>query len=363
MLLDATKETMRFLTDLPAHDAGRADICLIGSADEWQERLGKDRPGTVVTIGNFDGVHLGHQEILRDVVARAATAEGRSDTRDARDAQKELLPAVLTFYPHPARVLRPQQAPSLLETLPQRLADFAALGIAAALVLQFDAVLAQASAEGFVKEYLVDTMRAHAVLVGASFRFGHKQLGDVELLKELGRRWGFEVAIVTPVIDRGDVVSSTAIREAVRDGRVEAARRMLGRPFALVGEIRTGTGQGRKLVVPTLNLATEQETLPKTGVYVTETVLPGGTYRSVTNVGVRPTFDGTRLAIESHLFDFAEALTAGAMKVRFLQRLRDEQKFSGPEALREQVLKDIERARSIFAQSYIIEKKRERDAV
>jgi riboflavin kinase / FMN adenylyltransferase len=171
----------------------------------------------------------------------------------------------------------------------------------------------------------------------------------------LVRRWGFEVIIVMPVIDGGEVVSSTAIREAVRDGRVEDARRMLGRPFALVGEIRTGTGQGRKLVVPTLNLATEQETLPKTGVYVTETVLPGGTYRSVTNVGVRPTFDGTRLAIESHLFDFAEALTSGAMKVRFLQRLRDEQKFSGPDALREQVLKDIARAKQVFAQSQLSE--------
>ena len=351
MLLDTTKETMRFLTDLPAHDAGRADIRLVGSADEWEERLGKDRPGTVVTVGNFDGVHLGHQKILRDVVARAAATAGRGNTGEVGEAQKQLLPAVLTFYPHPARVLRPQQAPSLLETLPQRLADFAALGISAALVLQFDAVLAQASAEDFVREYLVDTMRARAVLVGASFRFGHKQLGDVELLKELGRRWGFEVVIVTPVIDGGDVVSSTAIREAVRGGRVEDARRMLARPFALAGEIRTGTGLGRKLVVPTLNLATEQETLPKTGVYVTETVLPGGTYRSVTNVGVRPTFDGTCLVIESHLFDFAEALTAGAMKVRFLQRLRDEQKFSGPEALRQQVLKDLERAKSIFAAS------------
>jgi riboflavin kinase/FMN adenylyltransferase len=351
MLWDATKETMRFLTDLRDRDAARADIRIVGSADEWEERSGKDRPGTVATIGNFDGVHLGHQKILRDVVARAAAAAGGDNAREVGEAQKQLLPAVLTFYPHPARVLRPQQAPSLLETLPQRLADFAALGISAALVLQFDAVLAQASAEDFVQEYLVNAMRARAVLVGASFRFGHKQLGDVELLRELGRRWGFEVVIVTPVIDGGDVVSSTAIREAVRGGRVEDARRMLGRPFALAGEIRTGTGQGRKLVVPTLNLGTEQETLPKTGVYVTETVLPGGTYRSVTNVGVRPTFDGTRLAIESHLFDFAEALTAGAMKVRFLQRLREEQKFSGPEALREQVLRDMERAKSIFAQS------------
>jgi riboflavin kinase/FMN adenylyltransferase len=348
MLLDATKDTLKFLTDLRARASARSKILLFNSADEWVERLGESRAATILTIGNFDGVHLGHQKILRDVVERAAATGGRSDSRGA---QKEPLPAVLTFYPHPARLLRPQQAPSLLETLAQRLADFAATGIGAALVLKFDADLAQESAEDFVKKYLVDTMRARAVLVGASFRFGHKQLGDVELLRELGRRWGFEVVIVTPVIDGGDVVSSTAIREAVRGGRLEDARRMLGRPFALVGEIRPGTGQGRKLVVPTLNLATEEETLPKTGVYVTETVLSGGTYRSVTNVGVRPTFDGTRLAIESHLFDFAEALTAGLMKVRFLQRLRDEQKFSGPEALREQVLKDIERAKEVFAQS------------
>ncbi len=346
MLLDGTTESFKFLTDLAARDAARVEIRVIGSAEEWEQRLGENRPRTVVTIGNFDGVHIGHQEILRDVVERAA-----AESSDARDAQKELLPAVLTFYPHPTRVLRPQQAPSLLETLPQRLADFAAMGIGAALVLQFDATLAQASAEDFAKQYLVDTMRARAVLVGASFRFGHKQLGDVNLLIELGQRWGFEVDIVTPVNDGSEIVSSTAIREAVRSGRVEDARRMLGRPFALMGEIQRGTGQGRKLVVPTLNLVTEQETLPKTGVYVTETVLSGGTYRSVTNVGVRPTFDGKRLAIESHLFDFAESLTAGPIKVRFLQRLRDEQKFSGPEALREQVLKDIARAKEILAKS------------
>jgi|SRR5579863_4864912 len=345
MLLDGTTKSLKFLTDLPARDAGRLDLRVIGSAEEWEQRLGESRPGTVVTIGNFDGVHIGHQKILDDVVRRAAAGSS-----DAHAAQKELLPAILTFYPHPTRILRPQQAPSLLETLPQRLADFAAMGIGAALVLQFDAALAQASAEDFAKQYLVDTMRARAVLVGASFRFGHKQLGDVELLEELGQRWGFEVDIVTPVIDSGEIVSSTAIREAVRGGRVEDARRMLGRPFALVGEIRTGTGQGRKLVVPTLNLFTEQETLPKTGVYVTETVLSGGTYRSVTNAGIRPTFDGKRLTIESHLFDFAESLTSGPMKVRFLQRLRDEQKFSGPEALREQVLRDIARAQEIFAQ-------------
>ena len=343
MVVGLTNDALKFLSDLPRRARPGVEFYASGSAAEWEERWGESRPGTVVTIGNFDGVHVGHQEILREVVERAAAG-----VADSRAARKELVPAVLTFYPHPARVLRPQQAPSLLETLPQRLADFAALGIAAALVLQFDAELAQASAEEFAKKYLVETMRARVVLVGATFRFGHKQLGDVELLKELGRKRGFEVEIVTPVIEGGAVVSSTAIREAVRAGRMEDARRMLGRPFALVGEIRTGTGQGRKLVVPTLNLATEQETLPKSGVYVSETVLSSGTYRSVTNIGVRPTFDGTRLAIESHLFDFSDALTAGPMKVRFLQRLRDEQKFSGPEPLREQVLKDIEHAKAIF---------------
>src|ERR1700722_17421070 len=220
MLWDATKGTLKFLTDLPARDSGRSEILLINSANEWVDCLGESRPETVLTIGNFDGVHLGHQKILRDVVERAAA--GRGDAPDA--LKKELLPAVLTFYPHPARVLRPQQAPSLLETLPQRLADFAAMGIGAALVLQFDAALAQASAEDFAKKYLVDTMRAQAVLVGASFRFGHKQLGDVELLQDLGRRWGFEVVVVTPVIDGGDVVSSTAIRDAARGGRATHVR-------------------------------------------------------------------------------------------------------------------------------------------
>jgi riboflavin kinase / FMN adenylyltransferase len=139
------------------------------------------------------------------------------------------------------------------------------------------------------------------------------------------------------------------VRSAVREGRMEDASRLLGRPFALAGEIRTGTGQGRKLVVPTLNLATEQECLPKNGVYATETVVIGKTYRSATNIGVRPTFDGQRLAIESHLFDFSENLTGGAMEVRFWKRLRDEKKFSGPEALRDQVLRDINEAQAYFA--------------
>ncbi|MFY9801531.1 MAG: bifunctional riboflavin kinase/FAD synthetase [Candidatus Acidiferrales bacterium] len=310
-------------------------IAILNSPAEWIARFGEARKPTAMTIGNFDGVHVGHQKILRGVIERARSSGAMS--------------AVLTFYPHPARVLRPEVAPGLLETLPQRLAEFDALGIAAALVLKFDKDLAQASAEEFARKYLVETLRTRAVFVGANFRFGHKQAGDVKLLERLGRENGFAVEIVEPVVVDGIVVSSSAIRQAVREGRIEEARKMLGRPFALAGEIRPGTGLGHKLVVPTLNLATEQETLPKNGVYATEVAVGGKNYQAVTNVGVRPTFDGQKLAIESHLFGFADVLTSGAMTVTFLTRLRDERKFSGAEALRAQILMDIKQAKELFA--------------
>src|SRR5580700_1473167 len=295
-------------------------IAILNSPAEWITRFGAARKPTAVTIGNFDGVHIGHQKILRGVIARARSMDAMS--------------AVLTFYPHPARVLRPEAAPGLLETLPQRLVEFETLGIDAALVLKFDQELAKASAAEFAQRFLVETLRTRTVLVGANFRFGHKQAGDVKLLAQLGYQNGFKVEIVEPVLV---------------DGRVDEAELMLGRPFALAGEIRTGTGLGRKVVVPTLNLATEQEILPKTGVYATEVVLGGKTYRAVTNVGVRPTFDGQKLAIESYLFEFSDTVTSGAIIVKFLTRLRDEQKFAGPEALREQILKDIGRAKELFA--------------
>jgi riboflavin kinase/FMN adenylyltransferase len=310
-------------------------LAVLHSEAEWTPQFGRPARPVVVTVGNFDGVHLGHQRILRRV-QEVARQTGRAS-------------AVLTFYPHPSRVLRPSDAPALLMTIDQRLAAIEAIGIDAALVLRFDAQLANVTAEEFVQRFLVDAIGARAVLVGGNFRFGHRQKGDVKLLAELGTRWGFEVEIVPPVFADGMVVSSTAIRNTIREGRAEEARRLLGRPYALEGEIRTGTGQGRRLVVPTLNLATEQEALPKTGVYATEAVVQGRTYRAATNVGVRPTFEGTRVTIESHLLDFSADLTAGKMELRFWTRLRDEQKFSGPDALRRQVLKDIEAAREYFA--------------
>jgi riboflavin kinase/FMN adenylyltransferase len=319
-------------------------LAIVQSAGEWVERFGESRKATVVTIGNFDGIHLGHQKILCGVLERARTANAMA--------------TVLTFYPHPSRVLRPETAPALLLTLEQRLARFEEAGLDATLVQQFDIELAKVSAEDFVRKYLVEILRARGVMVGGNFRFGNRQLGDVKLLEGFGKRWGFEVQVVPPVVVDGVIVSSSAVREALRAGRVEEAGRLLGRPFALEGEIRVGTGQGRKLIVPTLNLATDQECLPKNGVYATQTIVKGKTYESATNIGMRPTFNGTRLAIESHLFGFGEDLTSGRMEVRFQARLRDEQKFASPEALKEQVLKDIERAKEYFRTDLATDKHR-----
>lgn len=289
---------------------------------------------TVVTIGNFDGVHLGHREILRRVVERAGSTA--------------CLAGVVTFDPHPLKILRPAEAPALLSTMQQRLLEMDRLGIEAALVLPFTLEIAQLTPEDFVRTILAEAMGVATIFVGENFRFGSRAAGDVNALRELGRRFGYGVEIVEPVVVRGEVVSSTAVRVAVAEGRVGAARQLLGRPFALTGTIRPGSGTGSRAVFPTLNLAPEQEIVPAKGVYVTETFVEGRGYRSATNVGVRPTFNGSALSIESHLFDFDERMTEGPMQVWFWKRLRGEQKFSGPEALRAQIARDLERCRTFF---------------
>jgi riboflavin kinase / FMN adenylyltransferase len=309
-------------------------LARVYSAEGWFARFGQPGAPAAVAIGNFDGVHLGHQRILAGVISRAR--------------RENLMPAVLTFHPHPTRVLRPAEAPPLLMTIEQRLAIIEVIGLDAALVMRFDEALAQLGPAEFVLGILKETMNARAVLVGENFRFGHRQAGDARQLSEIGNQLGLQVEIVPSVVADGIVVSSTAIRNALRAGDVEQAQRMLGRPFALEGDIRPGTGQGRKLVVPTLNLHTEQELKPRNGVYATEVLVGGKSYRAATNVGVRPTFDGANVTIESHLLDFSESLTSGRMEVRFRTRLREEQKFAGPDALREQVLRDIAQATDYF---------------
>ncbi len=310
-------------------------LVVVHSLGEWAARLGERQSKTALTVGNFDGLHLGHQKILRGVVERARAMGA--------------LAAAVTFDPHPLKILRPAEAPPLIATLAQRLAGLEQQGLEAALVLPFDREFAQLSPEEFVRGILVEKLAMRAVLVGENFRFGYRQAGDVKSLAALGCRLGFDVHIVPPVVIRAEVVSSTAIRHAVQQGRVERAARLLGGPFVLTGEVRPGSGRGARILFPTLNLAAEQELRPAIGVYATETRVAGRLYRSATNVGVRPTFDGKGLTIESHVFDFSEKIAAGPMEVHFWKRLREERKFSGPEALRAQIAKDLVRARSFFA--------------
>ena len=255
--------------------------------------------------------------------------------------EQKAIAGVITFDPHPLKVLRPGNAPPLVETIGQRMERFAAIGLEAALVLRFDRALAEITPEEFVRGVLVEELKTAEVLVGQNFRFGHRQQGHVDTLRDLGLRFGFSVQIVEPVMIDNEFVSSSGVRSAIAEGRVAHAAHLLGRPFALTGEIVRGAGRGSTVLFPTLNLAPAQELLPKVGVYATENWVEGRWYRSATNVGFRPTFDGTLLGIESHLFDFSREVTKGRMDVRFCERLRDEKKFGGAPELRAQIAADL----------------------
>jgi riboflavin kinase/FMN adenylyltransferase len=306
------------------------------SPEPWAAHYAPSGRGSVLAIGNFDGIHLGHQAILRAAAQRAAK------TKDVATA--------LTFDPSPRKILRPESAPMRLCTNAQRMDWFGTVGLEAAVVLPFTLDLARLSPQEFVEQILVRGLHVRAVLVGENFRFGHQQAGNVALLRELGARHGFAVEIIPPVALDGEVVSSTAIRREIAAGNVTHAARLLGRPFALTGEIVGGTGTGRRFTFPTLNLKPEQELLPARGVYVTRTLLEDEikTRRSVTNVGMRPTFNGASLSVETHLLDFSGEVTAKRMEVRFWKRLREEKKFASPEELRAQIARDIAAARRFF---------------
>jgi phosphoribosyl 1,2-cyclic phosphate phosphodiesterase len=312
-------------------------LSVFSSSQGWASRYANFGHSSVLAIGNFDGIHLGHQAILRATLERAHSLRA--------------VPTALTFDPSPRKVLRPESAPPSLSTNAQRMEWFNTHGLEAVVVLPFTLDLARLSPQEFVEQILVRDLRVAAVLVGENFRFGHKQAGDVMLLSELGSKHGFEVVIIPPVVYRGEVVSSTIIRREVAEGDVSHAARLLGRPFALTGEVAGGTGTGRKFTFPTLNLAVEQELLPARGVYVTRTCLEGETrsHRSVTNIGFRPTFNGSSLSVETHLLDAQLAAAPKRMEVRFWKRLREERKFSGPDELRAQIAADIACANKFFS--------------
>ena len=308
-----------------------------GSAFAAKSAASADGRGSVIAIGNFDGIHLGHQRLLQHCIGLGK--------------ESGAVATALTFELLPQKVLRPESAPLRISTNEQRLEWFAALGMEAAVVLPFTMELSRLAPEDFVDEILVRQLQVRAVVVGDNFRFGHKQAGDVKFLRELGMRDGFDVIVHEPVVVDGKIVSSTVIRKMIAEGDVTRAARMLGRAFALTGEVVTGTGTGRKFTFPTLNLRAEQELLPARGVYVTRTVMEGepSSHRSVTNVGMRPTFNGTGLTVETHLLDYSGNFSPKRIEVRFWKKLREEKKFAGPEELKSQIAKDIARANGFFA--------------
>jgi riboflavin kinase / FMN adenylyltransferase len=290
-----------------------------------------------LTIGNFDGVHAGHRRILERVAALAKEHGWKA--------------SALTFDPHPTRIVAPERAPRLL-TSPERRAELMAEdGIEQVLILPFTSEVARLTPREFVSRLLVERLEARAVVVGANFRFGSQQAGDVHLLAQLGREFGFAVEVIPAVECRGRVASSSMIRQAIENGQVALAARLLLRPYGLEGMVVKGHGVGAKQTVPTLNLSTTAEVIPARGVYITRTrdLETGRHWDSITNVGYRPTFGASEeLSIETFLLAPLDPPSPEHIRVDFLCRVREERKFESPEALKAQILRDVKVARNYF---------------
>ncbi len=289
-----------------------------------------------LTIGNFDGLHVGHRRIMARVV-EAGCANGWR-------------PSVLTFDPHPAKLVAPARAPLLLTTPDQRCDLMRQSGIEQVLILPFTEALSQLTPKQFIETIVADRLRARLVVVGENFRFGARQAGDIETLRELGSRYGFATEIVSGVRQRGHMISSSGVRQAIQAGDVSRAARFLQRPYSLEGAIVSGHGIGSKQTVPTLNLETHAELLPASGVYVTRTydLDSERVWDSITNAGNRPTFNGDSFTIETFLLDPLAGETPRRIRLEFLRRIREERKFADPGLLRAQIMRDVSRAKTFF---------------
>jgi riboflavin kinase/FMN adenylyltransferase len=290
----------------------------------------------VLALGNFDGVHRGHRKIL-DRLSRVASERGATSV-------------VMTFDPHPPRIVRPDKAPPLLMTLAQKLDAVASAGIHGAAIVRFTPELSRWDPEAFVTTVLVGWLHVAEVWVGANFLFGHDRAGNFSLLRALGGRHGFKAEKIDPIRYKDFVVSSTRIRRLIAEGRVDEAGALLGHQYYIDGTVVRGDGRGRTIGFPTANLCTDNELLPPYGVYATTTTTLDGIVRpSITNVGVRPTVGTSgRATIETHIFNFDRDLYGATFRVGFVQRLRDERAFENVEALRAQIGADCDRARLLF---------------
>ena len=292
---------------------------------------------TIVSIGNFDGVHRAHRHVLKEIVQRARAASSKS--------------VAVTFEPHPSRILRPDAAFQLLTPTPEKLRLLSETGVDAVLLLPFTRDLSLMTPTEFVREILEKSLHAAEVHEGYNFHFGHKAAGNVEALTELGREMGFGVHVYSEMTLRGEVVSSTHIRTLIREGQVSRARHLLARPFSILSTAGRGRGYGSRYTVPTINLSRYEELVPGNGVYVTRTRVGEECFDSVTNVGNRPTFGADSFAIETHLLNFHPIAVTAETEVElfFFQRLRNEIKFPSPEVLKEQIGRDVKKALRYFA--------------
>ena len=299
--------------------------------------LRAEHRGCVATIGNFDGVHLGHQAVLNALTARARNA---------------CLPSlVITFEPQPMEFFRPEQAPARLTRLREKLEAIASCGIDRVLLIRFNSVFAGIDAEAFVHQVLVEQLGVQHLYVGDDFRFGKGRAGDFSMLQRMGGEHGFGVESLDTVADDGDRISSTRIREALQQGDLEHAARCLGRRYRICGRVAHGNKRGRTIGFPTMNVGLLRRSTPLRGVYAVQVIglghepLPG-----VANIGNRPTLQGDdRFLLEVHLFDFADDVYGRHVEVDFVERIRDEHKFDSFDALREQIQRDVQRAREIHS--------------
>ncbi len=296
---------------------------------------------TVLTLGVFDGLHLGHQRIMQTVVERAKDVNA--------------VPTAITFDPHPRAVLFPENTPPLLQTLDQRLAAFEVLGIEQAIVVRFNEDFAAQDAGGFLRNIVHDRLHAKEVYLGKGFAFGKNRGGNIELLRRMSAERGFFADEVPEVCLRNQRISSSRIRRLLADGKINLARRMLGRPYGVEGTIIHGAERGRTIGFPTANLKPKNRVIPRFGVYATATLIDGNWRKSITNIGVRPTFETeVEPSIETFIFDYAGDLYGDVLRVRFLHRIRDERKFNGLEDLKAQIAKDSDRAASYFRRQGVI---------
>ena len=289
----------------------------------------------VVALGNFDGVHLGHRAILKSALDRARSGHGKA--------------FALTFAPLPAKVLSPQRAPQLLMAPEDKLAYLRDSGLDGVLVLEFTLELSRLSARDFVRDYLLTKLGVEAVVVGHSVSFGHRRAGNAAVMVELGREFGFETIVVGPVKVEGVEVSSTTIRRLIGAGDLPQAAHLLGRYHFLSGKVIHGRERGRTIGFPTANLESQTECVPPDGVYAARVVMPEGSYPSITNIGMRPTFAEAARSIEAHIFDFNRDIYDRAIKLELIEQIRPERKFESAQALKEQIGLDLKRAKEILA--------------